>query len=864
MHSAFAVLDGTTTHPVLVLNHPDVARRFEATQQGPATFVVNHGRDLSQQIHKAGLQVIGADGRLIEYLDETPLVVPDGDDRVWVYPRLTGREVVGLTLGTDAQWDAERGAFSTANTRVIPIHWTWWFAGAAGDITMSASAAELPDAEVAADYFLIDGTIDSLRGVATDELTCVDPVSAIGLAGMGMSSVYDLLHTVPRNYLDRSNPVPVTADLLGQKIAFIGTVDQIRKPPPGKSVSIVKVTDTAAPHTKVDLTWFNAAWVTRRFRPGDMLLISGTLDQFRTTLQMRGPIVDVIAADATTGDSAVIPIYPASEKHKISTWAVRRAVAEAVTKLPPILDPVPRGFTLARGLPERDVALRELHVAPTPEHASSARRRLAYDELLRWQLILAGNRASGLTTKGIAHDVPGSLEAQLLARLPYSFTGAQRRCVDEIVADLKRTNPMNRLLQGEVGSGKTLVALSGALHAIEAGSTVAIMAPIEALASQHYDDFAELCEGMTDPGGKPLRVELLTTKITGKRRKEVLAGLADGSIHLVVGTQALLSEQVQFARLGLVIIDEQHRFGVEQRKVLADKAGGGPLPDVLVMTATPVPRTALMTAFGDLDVSQIDELPPGRSPIVTRAVNPMQFDDPHSPLWEQVREQIAQNHQIFVVAPTVGDSEAKAARGAEQLSEQVAAILPGARIGTAHGKQKRDEREVTLNAFRSGTLDVLVATSIIEVGVNVPNSTVIVITGANNFGITQLHQLRGRVGRGQWAGTCWLVPTAPRADLAEHAISKIEALVASTDGFELAARDLQIRGAGSLTGTRQSGRATDLSVADLLTDMDLIEASREDASAIISRDPHLAKHPMLAHEIAAALGDDAVAWLTVR
>ena len=441
--------------------------------------------------------------------------------------------------------------------------------------------------------------------------------------------------------------------------------------------------------------------------------------------------------------------------------------------------------------------------------------------------------------------------------MPFPLTGAQERVITEIGADLAAAHPMHRLLQGDVGAGKTIVAVSALLVAVQGGHQGALMAPTEVLAEQHAAGVRRLLEDLRVPdddnlfGDRPLRIEVLTNRVTGADRRAVLAGLADGSVDLVIGTHALIQEGVEFAGLGVVVIDEQHRFGVEQRAALRDKTTGV-VPDVLVMTATPIPRTAAMTVYGDLDVSVLDELPPGRTPIVTRwAVGP----DEEEAVWEQVRAEVAAGRQAYVVCPLIEESEALAVASADETFARLSAgELAGLRLGLLHGRMSSGDKEATMDAFRSGASDVLVATTVIEVGVDVPNATVMVVLDADRFGIAQLHQLRGRVGRGTHASTCWLVTSA--SDGSEvRSNPRIEALVRSTDGFELAEIDLELRGEGTLMSTAQKGRS-DLRLASLRRDRDLVAAARAVAFELVDDDVDLDRSPVLAGEVRLLLSED--------
>jgi ATP-dependent DNA helicase RecG len=482
-----------------------------------------------------------------------------------------------------------------------------------------------------------------------------------------------------------------------------------------------------------------------------------------------------------------------------------------------------------------------------------ARRRLAFDELLRVQLVLVmRKRAIERESTGVAHVVDGPLVRRFLEQLPYSLTGAQRRVIGEIDADLGSPTPMHRLLQGDVGAGKTLVAVTAMLTAVDGRHQAALMAPTEVLAEQHAAGVSALLDGLLVPdpenlfGERAVRVELLTNSVTGERRRNVLAGLADGSVDLVIGTHALIQESVEFHSLGVVVVDEQHRFGVEQRAALRDKGDRGAVPDVLVMTATPIPRTAAMTVYGDLDVSVLDEKPPGRTPIVTRhAVS----GDDESRVWDDVKTRIAEGRQAYVVCPLIEESEKLEVASAEETLERLAVgELSGLRLGLLHGRMSSADKDAVMNRFRDGEIDVLVATTVIEVGVDVPNATVMVVLDADRFGIAQLHQLRGRVGRGRYESSCWLVTSADDDALIAETSPRIDALVESDDGFLLAEVDLELRGEGTLMNKEQKGRS-DLRLASLRRDRELVEMARAAAQAIVDSDEFLERHPELRDEI---------------
>jgi ATP-dependent DNA helicase RecG len=547
----------------------------------------------------------------------------------------------------------------------------------------------------------------------------------------------------------------------------------------------------------------------------------------------------------------------------LNTWEIAGWVEEALNRCAPrgIADPVPVHAVRQLGLPDRHTALRTIHLPDHMGEKERARRRLAFDELLRVQAVLVmRKRALERESKGIRHVLDGDLVPLLRSSLPYELTNAQQRAIAEIEADLAGPHPMHRLLQGDVGAGKTLVAVSAMLTAVQGGHQAALMAPTEVLAEQHATGVrallrdVELPDSRTLLGVRPLRVELLTNKITGAERREVMAGMADGSVDLVVGTHALIQDAVDFHSLGVVVVDEQHRFGVEQRAALRAKGGGGTaVPDVLVMTATPIPRTAAMTVYGDLDVSVLDELPPGRTPIRTTWANGPMLE---SEAWHDVRTQVAEGRQAYVVCPLIDESEKLEVASAQETFERLEHDeLKGLRIGLLHGRLPSAEKEAVMGRFRRGELDVLVATTVIEVGVDVPNATVMVILDADRFGIAQLHQLRGRVGRGAHESHCWLV-----TQQIDGGNPRVEALVATTDGFELAEVDLDLRGEGTLMNTAQKGRS-DLKIASLRRDRELVAQAREVAFAIVDADPLLERNPVLLDELRLLFTADDEAFL---
>ena len=703
-------------------------------------------------------------------------------------------------------------------------------------------------------------TLRDLDAIDVGRVRGVGERKRAALSEVGVETVLDLLTTYPRRWVDRTNEARVSDLVVGEEALVIVTVRSVTKRTTRNRRSMVTaiVGDGSG---RMTVVFFNQPWRERQLQPGATVALFGKADTYRGGLQMSNPVVDLIG-DRT---GRIVPIYPQSEKAQLSTWEIGGWVENALAQARPrgIADPVPASIRTSYGVIERGAALRSIHAPETMAEVATARRRLAFDELLRVQLVLVvRKRAYERESRGIRHLVAPpnggeSLVARFHSSLPFPLTGAQLRAIGEIDRDLAGPHPMHRLLQGDVGSGKTVVAVTALLTAVQGGHQGALMAPTEVLAEQHAAAVRSMLASVTVPdpgslfGDRPLRIELLSNRVTGSERRDILAGLADGSVDLAIGTHALIQEGVEFASLGVVVVDEQHRFGVEQRAALRAKGdAGGTVPDVLVMTATPIPRTAAMTVYGDLDVSTLDELPPGRTPIRTQWANGPLMEQA---VWADVREEVAAGRQAYVVCPLIEESEKLEVASAEETYARLSAgELSGLRLGLLHGRLSSGEKEAVMDRFRRGELDVLVATTVIEVGVDVPNATVMVILDADRFGIAQLHQLRGRVGRGAAVSRCWLVTTP--ADPLDGALAvegpgpRVQALVDSTDGFELAEVDLELRGEGTIMSTAQKGRS-DLKLASLRRDRDLVRQAREAAFTIVDADPELASHPALRDEL---------------
>ncbi len=757
-------------------------------------------------------------------------------------------------------------------------------------------------------------TLRGLSEIPVARLHHLSEKKAAALHEWGIDTVFDLLTTYPHRYIDRSRQVDLADLAVGDEAVVLATVGRVsgRRTRHGRSIVDLAVQDATG---GMKVVFFNQPWRAKQLPAGTEALFYGKLDEYRGRRQMANPVVDVVVG---TGDGApaggrrtlrVIPVYPASAKVGLSSWEVGEWAAQALRRAGDFADPLDERWRRRLGLVDRGQAFRGAHLPESMAETEPARRRLAFDELFRLQLALAlRRRALERDARAIRHavsalDVTGggarggdSLVRRFLGGLPYDLTTAQRRALAGIFAELAGPLPMHRLLQGDVGSGKTVVAVAALLAAVQGGHQGALMVPTEVLAEQHHMAVRALTAGLAVPdpsrlgGERPLVVALLTNRTTAGERARLHQGLRDGSVDLLVGTHALLTDDVQFHSLGVAVIDEQHRFGVEQRAALRAKGRGsvvagaraagpgagvagrgdgvagpgagatgrgpeaGADPDLLVMTATPIPRTAAMVLFGDLDMVVLDELPPGRSPVETAwARTPRQ----EAAAWARVRAEVAAGHRAYVVCPLVEGSERVVARSTtEELARLSAGELAGLRLGLLHGQMPPAEKEVAMAAFRSGEVQVLVATTVIEVGVDVPEATVMVIEDADRFGIAQLHQLRGRVGRSALPSWCYLLGRGAT----EGAAERLSALARTTDGFELAEVDLELRGEGTILGARQKGRS-DLRLARLRRDRDLLAAARRVAEAVTEPDPLLEGSPLLQDEVRLFLDSEEEAFL---
>ncbi|GAB3058048.1 ATP-dependent DNA helicase RecG [Intrasporangium mesophilum] len=720
----------------------------------------------------------------------------------------------------------------------------------------------------------------------------------------GIENVGELFELVPRRYVQPSELTDLSRLRVGEDVLVVAEVAAATTRPMrnrrGKMLTVV-LTDERGGH--LDITFFNAFGHERKLVPGRRGFFVGTVGTYGRRLQLTHPDYELI--DDDEGEAQVeyyrthwVPVY--STTGKLNSFRMRKLLHQALDTVDRVREPVPEDVREARGLPDRRTALELVHRPLLTENASRGLHRLKYDEAFVLQTILAQRRKAAEADLATPRPPrPGGLLAAFDARLPFELTQGQREVGETLAQELASERPMHRLLQGEVGSGKTIVALRAMLAAIDAGGQAALLAPTEVLAAQHHRSISTMLGDLAQGGmlgGSEFgtTVTLLTGSQSAGARRKALLDAASGEAGIVVGTHALIQKHVQFADLGLVVVDEQHRFGVEQRDALREK--GHRPPHVLVMTATPIPRTVAMTVFGDMETSTLRELPEGRSPIATHVV------DAERPgwverTWQRVAEEVAKGHQVYVVCPRIGDVDDEAGALSTDTSDEEATdwdvgdwdddsagaadepgpereltgvyamlatlranpALDGVRKAVLHGRLDADTKDATMRAFTAGEVDVLVATTVIEVGVDVPNASVMVVVDADRFGISQLHQLRGRVGRGSVPGLCLLMTQGP----GERAMERLEQVAATNDGFELARADLMFRREGDVLGARQSGRGSSVRHLRLgrAEDEQIIADAREDAFALVDDDPDLRAHPALAAAVAMRLDEREAVWL---
>ncbi|GAA3133764.1 ATP-dependent DNA helicase RecG [Kribbella aluminosa] len=718
---------------------------------------------------------------------------------------------------------------------------------------------------------------------------------------LGIETVGELLRHYPRRYLKKGELTPFDELEVGDQATVNGRVKKVTaraldtkleiKPEDAhkfrKRRTITKVVVTDG-RNDLEAAFFNQPWLLTKLTPGTSALFWGEVTMFRTTMQLKNPGTEVLDEEDLT-DAEIErrarpfrPLYPATAK--LPTATIERSVKIVLDSLDDrVDDPVPDLILRAEKLLGLRDALQLVHLPDTEKDIEAAQQRFRFEEALVMQTILAQRRAVTDALNAVPRPrVQGGLLDDFDKRLPFELTEGQTEVGEEVFADLARPHPMHRLLQGEVGSGKTVVALRAMLSVVDNGGQAALLAPTEVLAVQHHKTLTKMLgelaeQGMLGGAEHATKIGLLTGSLNAAARRTAMLDAASGAAGIVVGTHALLEDKVQFADLGLVVVDEQHRFGVEQRAALSAKSGEN-TPHVLVMTATPIPRTVAMTVFGDLAVSTLTQLPAGRSPIQSSVVPAKERPDWLQRAWVRVREEVGKGHQVYVVCPRIGD-DVKNAKDEEgelletdeggkkqvrppisvmQVSEALGEILHDLRVEVLHGRLPADEKDAVMSRFAAGDVDVLIATTVIEVGVDVPNASTMVIMDADRFGISQLHQLRGRVGRGQVPGLCLLV-----TDLwaGSSSYGRLEAVASTTDGFELSRIDLETRREGDVLGVAQSGRRSSLKLLSVLRDEDVILAARHVANSIVSADAELAEYPALRAVVREALESETTEYL---
>ena len=701
-------------------------------------------------------------------------------------------------------------------------------------------AAPSNEAQVASGGPSLDTDLTYLKGIG--------PKRAEALGKLGIRTVYDLLYYFPARYEDRRTVKPIASLEPGQKESVCATVThpaQTRRMGGrmggNRNLTRVRVGDGSG---TLDLQWWNQPFREKQFQVGMQVFLFGKISEFNGILQMDSPEFEMLDENNALQVGRIVPVYPLAEG--LFQTALRRAIGGALERCGDSVEEVlPNQVRQRFELRDLHFSLKQIHFPDDWDLKEAARERLVFEELFLLQVALAQKKMmSRVEATGIRHDVPEDKIKQFLSILPFKLTGAQRRVMNEIRRDLKNPRPMNRLLHGDVGSGKTIVAAYALWTAHATGHQGALLAPTEILAEQHFSVLTRLL--------KPLGIEvaLLEGSLKAAQKRRIQADISEGRTTVIVGTHALIQEGVEFNRLGVCVVDEQHRFGVMQRAALQQKGQGGLRPDVMVMTATPIPRTMALTVYGDLDVSTLDELPPGRQPIKTVAMKPQS----RARAYKIVIDEVKKGRQAYVVCPLVEESEKLAQlQAATALAQRLRhEELHDLRVGLLHGQMSVVERDEEMELFRVGMRDVLVSTTVIEVGVDVPNATVMLVEDAERFGLSQLHQLRGRVGRGEHPSTCVLLGN-PKT---EEGRARISVMTKTQDGFEIAEHDLQLRGPGEFYGTRQSGMP-DFRLANIIRDVETIAQAREAAFELVAADPHLEwdEHQALKHALLRFWGD---------
>jgi ATP-dependent DNA helicase RecG len=662
----------------------------------------------------------------------------------------------------------------------------------------------------------------------------IGPKKAKAFAKAGVSTIEDLLYYFPRRYEDRTSFFTIsklqeglTATIKAQVLAVAERRSWRRR---GFSILEVAVGDDTG---KIFCVWFNQGYLKEYFRPGTTLILYGKVDRYGSRLQMSAPEFEVVTPEDEALDAGrIVPIYSLPEG--ITQRHFRHLVKSTLDEyLPRLNDFLCFDIRSRNNFYNLAKALLNIHFPDTLDTQKQAYQRLAFDEFFVFQLPLALRKLKKKEKKGIAHRVEGALASDYIWSLPFELTSSQKKVIDEIRQDMARPQPMQRLLQGDVGSGKTVVANIAAMMAIQGGYQAAFMVPTEILAHQHFEKLQDL--GIKVSGCQSVKVGLLTSSVNKKEKDKILKDIKEGKVNLIIGTHALLEEGVKFKNLGLVVIDEQHKFGVGQRALLPKK---GPDPDVLIMTATPIPRTLAITLYGDLDISVINELPAGRLPVKT-----MHFGmDRSGDAYEAAREELKKGRQAFIIYPVIEESYALDIAGAKKMFSQLkSGEFKGFDLGLIHGRLKQEEQDELMRKFKDREIDLLVSTTVLEVGIDIPNATCMIVEHAQRFGLSQLHQLRGRIGRGREQSYCVLISDAKTAE----AEARLAAMLKYNDGFRIAEEDLKIRGPGEFFGRRQHG-LTELKIANPLTQMHLLKLARDEAIKLVNADPQLSQKQHLA------------------
>ena len=693
---------------------------------------------------------------------------------------------------------------------------------------------------------------------------------------LDIRTVGDLLRHYPRRYADQGQLTPIASLTPGEDVTVVAEIRSCSSRPMQQKKGTIQQAVIFDGTRTLNLTFFNQHRLPTVLKPGRQGLFAGRVTMYgkQRALQLTHPRYQLLDGDAdklAEFSRALIPVYPATKD--LPSWTIQLCVRQAFDVLDDPEDPLPVELRERHQLLELGAALRAVHRSDDRAQIATAQRRLKWDEAMAVQLTLARRRQQVMRRPApVCPRRDGGLAAAFDAALPFTLTAGQRQVGELLASELAGEHPMNRLLQGEVGSGKTVVALRAMLQVLDAGRQAVLLAPTEVLAAQHARSLRAMLgdygrAGELGSAEQATRITLLTGSLPARSRKQALLDAASGAAGIVIGTHALIQDRVSFADLGLVVVDEQHRFGVEQRDALRARAVDGTSPHVLVMTATPIPRTVAMTVYGDLEVSALRELPLGRSPISTTVVPVGEKPSWLERVWRRIAEEVAGGRQAYVVCPRIGGDDAAGEDAASEDGEDggrapLAVLdlapqleegpLAGLRLGVLHGRLPGNDKDVVMRSFTAGDIDVLVATTVVEVGVDVPNATVMVIMDAQRFGVSQLHQLRGRVGRGAHPGLCLLVTDSPEGTPGRE---RLDAVAATTDGFELAQRDLELRREGDVLGALQSGRRSGLKLLSLLRDAGLIGQARQAAQQLVETDPELTAHPALAR-LAADLLDD--------